>query len=115
MLEIKPEEAPKFKHSYMGEFCSLWSEDGDTWDKPSFRVINQSQETVMHVSIAKGTLLYTRLRRLEAFGWVIRYIEYQKDGDLDIYFEKTDPRNYNYYGVNPQLQFKVTANDEKPL
>ena len=96
----------KIKRHLMSEFSILY----DTFEPhANFSSIEQIGDSDIHVvlrqypdqGVTNDIKIYEELRRLRYFGWQLRWIKYDKESTLHLYFEKIDWRSRESYGLMP--------------
>lgn len=103
--EVKAEEKP-FKRNLMGEFSALYTKTEKPHNFSCYRQIsNECIEVELRQypeqGITEDITIYDELNRLRYFGWQLRSIKYDKDGDLHLYFEKVDWRSVGFFNLIP--------------
>ena len=94
----------KFKRSLMGEFDALYCHTQKIQNMSSVRQVN---ETTIEVGLQQypdqgktsDVEIFDEFNRLRHFGWQLRYIKYDKDSTLFMYFEKVDWRSVDFYNL----------------
>lgn len=95
----------KIKRHLMSEFSVLYTQDHPS----NFSMIEQISDEIIHVSLKQypdqGEIheikIWESLNRLRFFGWQLRWIKYDKNSTLHLYFEKVDWRAREAYGLIP--------------
>ncbi len=114
MIELKETERT-YKRDLMTEFGALFFK---TTEPLNYSMMEQTSDTIIHIALqqypdqgkTEDITLYDELVRLRKFGWQIRYIKYDKDSTMHIYFEKIDWRSVEFYGLVP-----TKHNNEKDI
>jgi len=105
MIEPKEEEKT-VKRNLISEFNALYI---NTTEPHNMSSIRQISEEIIEVALqqypeqgkTQDVMIYDELNRLRYFGWQLRYIKYDKDGVLFMYFAKVDWRSVGFYGLIP--------------
>lgn len=114
--ETKEEYAQRnIKRDLMREFGALWFK---TTEPSNFSSMRQIDNETICVSLQQypdqgethDISIYDEFTRIRHFGWQLRYIKYDKDSTLHMYFEKVDWRSVQSYGLMP-----TKHNNEKDL
>lgn len=95
----------KIKRHLMSEFSVLY----DKHNPSNFSMMEQIDNSTIHVrlnhypdqGITNEVHIYEELGRLRYFGWQLRWIKYDKESTLHLYFEKIDWRSRESYGLMP--------------
>ncbi|KKN46010.1 hypothetical protein LCGC14_0677040 [marine sediment metagenome] len=97
-------DTKEFKRNLMGEFNALYMK---TTDPQNMSSIQQVSEEIIEVGLQQypdqgetyEVRIFDELNRLRHFGWQLRYIKYEADSTLFLYFQKVDRRNVDFYNL----------------
>lgn len=99
---LETEHKIPYKRGLMNEFSMCWSKEGR-----NMSMIHQISDEMVEVYIrqypkletSQNMIFFEEINRLRYMGWQLRYIEYDADQDLHLFFEKVDWRTREFYGL----------------